>query len=30
VRYGASAIDLDLKKGQRVRLSARDGQLRRA
>jgi alpha-L-fucosidase 2 len=30
VRYGASAIDLDLKKGQRVRLTARDGVLRRA
>ncbi|TCS15946.1 glycoside hydrolase family 95 protein [Caulobacter sp. BK020] len=30
VRYGASAIDLDLKKGQRVRLTARDGVLRKA
>lgn len=30
VRYGAAAIDLDLKKGQRVRLTARDGVLRRA
>ncbi len=30
VRYGASAIDLDLKKGQRARLTARDGVLRRA
>jgi len=30
VRYGASSIDLDMKKGQRVRLSARDGVLRRA
>jgi alpha-L-fucosidase 2 len=30
VRYGASAIDLDIKKGQRVRLTARDGVLRRA
>jgi alpha-L-fucosidase 2 len=30
VRYGASTIDLDIKKGQRVRLTARDGQLRRA
>jgi alpha-L-fucosidase 2 len=28
VRYGASAIDLDMKKGQRVRLTARDGVLR--
>ena len=30
VRYGASAIDLDIKKGQRVRLTSRDGRLRRA
>jgi alpha-L-fucosidase 2 len=30
VRYGAATIDLDLKKGQRVRLTARDGVLRRA
>ncbi|MEJ2815354.1 glycoside hydrolase family 95 protein [Caulobacter sp. CCG-8] len=30
VRYGAAAIDLDLKKGQRVRLTVRDGVLRRA
>jgi len=30
VKYGASSIDLDMKKGQRVRLTARDGVLRRA
>ncbi|MGR4865097.1 glycoside hydrolase family 95 protein [Caulobacter sp. LARHSG274] len=30
VRYGVAAIDLDIKKGQRVRLTARDGGLRRA
>jgi alpha-L-fucosidase 2 len=30
VRYGGSVIDLDIKKGQRVRLTVRDGQLRRA
>jgi alpha-L-fucosidase 2 len=30
VRYGTSTIDLDIKKGQRVRLTARDGHLRRA
>jgi alpha-L-fucosidase 2 len=30
VHYGASAIDLDLKAGQRVRLTARDGVLRSA
>jgi alpha-L-fucosidase 2 len=30
VRYGASTIDLDVRKGQRVRLTARDGVLRRA
>jgi alpha-L-fucosidase 2 len=29
VRYGASAIDLDIRKGQRVRLIARDGVLRK-
>jgi alpha-L-fucosidase 2 len=29
VRYGASAIDLDIREGQRVRLTARDGVLRR-
>ncbi len=30
VRYGASVIDLDVRKGQRVRLTARDGVLRKA
>lgn len=30
VRYGASAIDLDLKTGQRVRLTAPGGVLRKA
>jgi alpha-L-fucosidase 2 len=30
IRYGASAIDLDVRKGQRVRLTARDGVLRKA
>ncbi|KQZ29104.1 glycoside hydrolase N-terminal domain-containing protein [Caulobacter sp. Root1472] len=30
VRYGVSAIDLDVRKGQRVRLTARDGVLRKA